>query len=162
MNLSFTNWIPTIIAILICIGSVLFAVAVYRQRKFGFMSGERVYEDTSTKPGFNLYAKSINLVGRPDYLVMKKGKIIPIEVKTGKTPPYPYGSHIMQLMAYCMLVEEYYGISPPGGFIRYPDREFHIAYTPTAREEVIAKVRELTLFKQQNTEMHCTHPEHNQ
>ncbi len=157
LNDSFT----TLVTLLICLGSVLFAFAVYRQRKFGFMSGERIYQDSDSHPGFNLYAKSINLVGRPDFLVVKKGKIIPVEVKTGRTPAYPYPNHVMQLMAYCLLVEEYYGISPPGGYIKYPDREFHIAYTANAREEVIAKVRELTLFKTQNTEMHCTHPEHN-
>ncbi len=155
------NNIATLVTILICLGSALFAFAVYRQRKFGFMSGERIYQDSMEKPGFNLYAKSINLVGRPDVLIIKKGKIIPVEIKTGRTPSYPYSNHIMQLMAYCLLVEEYYRISPPGGYIRYPDREFHIAYTPNAREEVIAKVRELTLFKEQNTEMHCSHPEHN-
>ena len=66
----------------------------------------------------------------------------------------------MQLMAYCLLVEECYGIRPEGGYIRYPKKEFPIAYTDEARNAVIALVKELTLYKESGKEFTCHHPEH--
>ena len=51
-----------------------------------------------------LYDPVIGLTGRPDYLVKKGKDIIPVEVKTSRTPEAPYDSHIFQLAAYCLLV----------------------------------------------------------
>jgi CRISPR-associated exonuclease Cas4 len=69
------------------------------------------------------------LTGKPDYLVQQNGKIIPVEVKSGRAPEAPYDSHIYQLAAYCLLVEKTYHTRPPYGIIHYENRDFAVDYT---------------------------------
>lgn len=103
-----------------------------RQRKqTGLPGGRVIYTDTGQwgrveKP---LYDASMRLTGKPDYLVERNGKIIPIEVKSGKAPDAPYDSHIYQLASYCMLVHKTMGKRPPYGIIHYRNRDFAIDYT---------------------------------
>ena len=53
-----------------------------------------------------LYASGANLAGKPDYLVRRWRYVLPVEVKSGPAPAEPYRSHVLQLAAYCLLVEE--------------------------------------------------------
>jgi CRISPR-associated exonuclease Cas4 len=71
----------------------------------------------------------MDLTGKPDYLVEQNGKIIPVEVKSGRAPEAPYDSHIYQLAAYCLLVEKTYHTRPPYGIIHYENRDFSVDYT---------------------------------
>jgi len=103
-----------------------------RQRKAAGLPGGRViYTDTH---GWNkvekpLYNAALDLTGKPDYLIEKNGQIIPVEVKSGKTPDAPYDSHIYQLASYCLLVEKTYHKRPPYGIIHYEGRDFAVDYT---------------------------------
>lgn len=148
-------------AFFIIIGIALLIILGKQEKKFGILNAERVYSDTESSPGETLFAKTTNLVGKPDYLIKENGQIIPVEVKTGKTPAEPYQNHVMQLMAYCLLVEENYGAPPPGGYLKYPDKEFKIKYTDQAREAVKDFVEEILTKIESNEEPHCSHPEHN-
>jgi CRISPR-associated exonuclease Cas4 len=123
----------TLISLTVLISScfVLFFLW-YKSRSFGILKNETIYSDTEENPGEILVAKTVPLRGKPDYLIKDGKYIIPVEYKSGKTPSSPYLNHTMQLMAYCLLVEETYGIRPPGGYIRYPQNEFKIAYTSEA------------------------------
>jgi len=132
-----------------------------QKKRFGVLTNKRIYSDTAERPGKTLYAKSVNLIGKPDYLIEQKGMVIPVEVKTGKTPPEPYLNHTMQLMAYCLLVEENYRKRPPGGYVRYPNQEFHLQYTDEARASLLELIGELNELKRTNVEQRCGHPEHN-
>jgi CRISPR-associated exonuclease Cas4 len=147
--------------LLICFGVLLLMHFWKEKQGFGVLRGNRIYQDTQEKPGVVLYAKSIPLCGKPDYLVQEKNNIFPVEVKTGKTPQYPYLNHIMQLMAYCYLVEEHYGIKVLGGYVRYPSQEFKIAYTEEARQSVIEVVQEIMQYKLHGGNFMCNHVEHN-
>ena len=116
------------------------------QRAAGLPGGRIIYTDTRAwgKTDKPLYAPGLGLTGKPDYLVEQNGKIIPVEVKTGKTPPQPYDSHIFQLASYCLLVEKTYGKRPPYGIIHYPDHDFAIDYTrelENALLEILAEMR---------------------
>lgn len=103
-----------------------------RQRKDAGLPGGRViYTDTR---GWNklekpLYYAALDLTGKPDYLVEQNGKIIPVEVKSGRAPDAPYDSHIYQLASYCLLVEKTYAKRPPYGIIHYEGRDFAVDYT---------------------------------
>jgi CRISPR-associated exonuclease Cas4 len=88
--------------------------------------------------------------------------VYPVEVKTSKTPQNPYLSHTTQLMAYCLLVEENYGVRPTGGILKYPEREFKIAYTDEAKQSLIDLVGEMILLKHSGKELHFNHPQHYQ
>ncbi len=125
---------------------LLLWLAARQRRQAGLPRGRVIYTDTGTwnrleKP---LYDASLGLTGKPDYLVEKDGRIIPVEVKSGRTPSTPYDSHIFQLAAYCRLVEHTYRQRPPYGILHYPARDFAIDYTPqleSALLDVLAAMR---------------------
>jgi CRISPR-associated exonuclease Cas4 len=90
-----------------------------------------------------LLARRIGLVGKPDYLIELRGVTIPVELKPGRTAPRPYESDLMQLAAYCVLVEETRGAAPPYGLLRYADQTFRLDYTPRVRAELLALIDEM-------------------
>ena len=111
---------------------VLFFISGRQRRASGLPGGRVIYTDTRAwdkleKPLFDL---NLGLTGKPDYLVEKNGRIIPVEVKTGRTPEAPYDSHIFQVAVYCLLVQKTYGKRPPHGIIHYTGRDFAVDYTP--------------------------------
>ena len=73
--------------------------------------------------------------------------IIPAEVKSGYAPRNPYDSHVMQLAAYCLLVESTYGDRPPYAILRYRNRTFKLPFTPELEEEVCDLITEIRRCK---------------
>ena len=117
---------------LILLAFVLFWQSSRQRKEAGLPGGRVIYTDTRgwgklEKP---LYYASLELTGKPDYLVQQNGQIIPVEVKSSRAPDAPYDSHIYQLAAYCLLVEKTYKKRPPYGIIHYNDRDFAVDYTP--------------------------------
>jgi len=90
-----------------------------------------------------LYSKRYGISGRPDAIIREDGYFIPVEIKTGRTPRGPLFSHIMQLMAYCLLVEENYGTPPPFGILRYEKAVYRIEYTEEMKRLVLEKAAEI-------------------
>jgi CRISPR-associated exonuclease Cas4 len=135
-------------AILALLAFLLFWLSARQQRRAGLPGGRVIYADTgrwnrAEKP---LYAPSLNLTGKPDYLVEQNGRIIPVEVKSSRVGEAPYDAHIFQLAAYCYLVEHSFGKRPPYGILHYPNRTFAIDYTrqlQAALEEILAEMRTL-------------------
>lgn len=148
--------------LLLSLGGVLLWRTRQHQHAFGMLAGKRIYRDTKQHPGETLYAKTLPLCGRPDHLLKTGKMILPVEVKTGETPPSPWLNHTMQVMAYCLLVQEHYGVRPTGGVLRYPNKEFKLAYTKEAEASVRSVVKELLLARKLGTEFSCTHPAHKQ
>lgn len=114
------------------IGLVTYWLASLLRKSSGMPIGKVIYSDPKTwgnieKP---LFASQYNLTGKPDH-ILKQGKFfIPVEVKSRSTTGAPYESHIMQLAAYCLLVENHFGIRPPYGILHYPNRTLSIHYSP--------------------------------
>ena len=105
-----------------------------------YADGEDVFEPDP------LYAHDIGLVGKPDYLVrIADGTIVPVEVKSAEAPTNPYDSHVMQLAAYCLLVEEVHGRRPPYGYIRYRDTTVRVPYTDELRTALLDTLTEMQL-----------------
>lgn len=77
--------------------------------------------------------------GRPDALRRAAdGAVVPVEVKSRDAPRRgPARSHVVQVWAYCLLVEETTGRAPPFGVLRYADREFRVAWNGAARRELL-------------------------
>jgi CRISPR-associated exonuclease Cas4 len=116
-----------------------------QRRRAGLPGGRVVYTDTRAwgavdKP---LYDHALGLTGKPDYLVERDGEIIPVEVKTGRTPEAPYDSHIYQVAAYCLLVEKTYGRRPAYGIIHYPHRDFAVDYSPALESALLEQLAEM-------------------
>lgn len=155
------NILTVISLVIVLTGSLLLGFLWFKSRSFGILTNEKIYSDTDEHPGEVLTAKSIFLRGKPDYIVKEGEYLIPVEYKSGKTPASPYLNHTMQLMAYCLLVEETYGIRPPGGVIRYPQKEFKVAYTKEAENTLRTLIQEILGKKEKGEELFCKHPEHN-
>lgn len=119
-----------------------------RQRAAGLPRGRVIFTDTNEwrpmeKPLFDPVA---GLTGKSDYLVKKGRAVVPVEVKSGRTPEAPYDAHIYQLAAYCLLVEREYGVRPPYGIIHYPKHTFAVDYTAgleSALMDVLSEMRGL-------------------
>lgn len=149
------------LAVFICVFGFLLLLLLNRQsKKFGILNEQRIYSDTEKVPGKTFFSQTLRLAGKPDYLVKVDGKLIPVEYKKSLTPKEPYLNHIMQLMAYCYLVEEYYGERPQGGVIKYPEKEFRVLYTDEAKRAVIDLTSEVRAAKSTGKEFHCKHKEH--
>jgi CRISPR-associated exonuclease Cas4 len=101
--------------------------------------GTVIFADSGTWYGQEepLYSSQLRLVGKPDFLVEQyDGTIIPVEVKSGNAPADLYSNHIMQLGAYCILVDEVYGIRPTHGILQYRDRAFAVDFTIELEDEI--------------------------
>jgi CRISPR-associated exonuclease Cas4 len=62
--------------------------------------------------------------------------MMPVEVKPRRRARQPYASDLMQLAAYCRLVEAHYGKRPSHGVLRYASDTFEISYTPEIEREL--------------------------
>ena len=92
-----------------------------------------------------LRSERYRLAGRPDELRrLSDGRLVPVEFKSRATPPKgPSPSHVAQVRAYCLLVEESTGEAPPYGVLRYADGEFRVRWDVRARAELLAVRTEL-------------------
>jgi CRISPR-associated exonuclease Cas4 len=109
------------------------------RRATGLPQGRVTYVDTGAWDRCDrpLFSNRYRLTGRPDYLVRRRRDIIPVEVKSGSAPQQPYRAHLLQLAAYCLLVEEQEGRRPPYAIIKYADKAFEVDYTPALRSELL-------------------------
>lgn len=112
-------------------------------------SGRIVYEDMDQgrPPEGPLISKKWRLVGKPDYLLESEDGLIPVEVKSAALPRNgrPYHGHVLQLAAYCLLVEEVYGQRPPYGYIRYRDKTVQVHFTDDLRDVLLDTLVEIQM-----------------
>ena len=139
---------------LLVLGLVLLVIALWLalrarrgQQQSGLPQGRLVYADTGrwsavAKPYFS---QRYRLTGKPDYLVDSDDGLVPVEVKHTAAPAggQAYASHLMQLAAYCLLVEEAHGETPPYGLIRYNNATVQIDYTQALRSRLLELLTEL-------------------
>jgi CRISPR-associated exonuclease Cas4 len=140
--------LPFIALLLILIGALVFWLGRRSQAEAGLPIGRVIYSDTRgwqalEKP---LFSHTHRLTGKPDYLVQQGREIIPVEVKSAHAPgDGPRRGHVLQLAAYCLLIEETYRQKPKYGIVKYADRMFAVDYTESLRTElldVIAAMRD--------------------
>ena len=122
-------------------GAILVAGAVaLARRRQQQRSGRLLQADLPSRPGMPLRSPRFRLAGRPDELrMLPDGRWVPVELKSRRSPREgPPRSHRVQIAAYCLLVEETTGRSPPFGLLRYGDGgEFRIEWTPDLRQYVL-------------------------
>jgi CRISPR-associated exonuclease Cas4 len=87
--------------------------------KLGLEGGVVVAADDSRLGVPTLRSSRLGLAGRPDHLVRAGDALIPVEQKPSARRLQP--SHVMQVAAQCLLVEEVYGVRPPFGIVVLAD-----------------------------------------
>lgn len=136
---------------ILALGLFLLWRSWHQRQSAGLPAGQVIYSDTSLwqKPPAPLISRRHGLVGRPDYLlsIREKGQewIIPVEVKSSSRPAIPYDSHILQLAAYCLLVEDQHKKRPPYGLLHYADVTLRIPFSDDLRRqtlEIAAAIRQ--------------------
>lgn len=128
----------TIAALLLALAILLWVVAARLRAGSGLPDGEVIYDDAGAGRDGNrpLFSKRYGLVGKPDYLVRRGRTVTPVEVKSGPAPVRPRDGHVLQLAAYCLLVEDQLGAQVRHGIIRYDDREFTIDWDDDLRQSL--------------------------
>ena len=93
-----------------------------------------------------LKSERYGLTGRPDYILERGGEIIPVEVKSGRKPKGPLFSHVLQVAAYCLLLEEE-GNTVTHGILRYGDMEHEVEFDAEMRSMLLGKLKEMRRLK---------------
>ena len=122
-----------------------------RQRgSAGLPEGRVVYADTEAwrRNERSLFSARHRLTGKPDYLVQDRGRMVPVEVKPGRTALTPYEGDVLQLAAYCLLVEEQYGTRPAFGYLKYSQTVFRIEYSDTLRQALLKQLQSMRQQRQ--------------
>jgi CRISPR-associated exonuclease Cas4 len=128
----------------LALASLLGWRALAARIKAGLPAGRIVYADTRRWARCEpLYSTQYRLAGKPDYVLRQGRTLIPIEVKPGRDASQPYPADVMQLMAYCLLVEESTGQPPSHGLLRYRERTFRIPYDPRGRQALLDTLRDM-------------------
>jgi len=131
------EWLPLAV---VAIGLGVTAAALrglsarHRDRRYGSL----VAVDAGAP--VTLASSRYGLRGRPDLLRRgADGRLVPIELKSRTAPSGgPPFSHLVQVWAYCLLVEESEGRPPPYGVLRYSDgAEFRVRWDRPARERLL-------------------------
>jgi CRISPR-associated exonuclease Cas4 len=105
------------------------------------VNGKIEYIDMDKSKVFK--SEAYGLSGRPDYVIRLAENVVPVEEKKGRTPQGPLFSHILQVAAYCLLIEDTMGRAPPYGLLKYPDREDEIEYNEDLKKILVEKLEEM-------------------
>lgn len=126
------------------IGIVLLHSSQHWRQRLGLPNGEVFYQDHHGQPmaAVALRSRVYNVRGKPDCLIRTADGIIPVELKKSARPPSRggvYPNHLIQVLAYIVLVREHYGESVPYGLVVYGDE---------AARKVLPTPENLTWFAQ--------------
>jgi CRISPR-associated exonuclease Cas4 len=110
---------------------------------YGIPDGRVIYSDLD-RPAKALRSATLSISGKPDYIVKGRGRsLIPVEIKSGRARE-PYRGHVLQLAAYCLLVEECYKRPVPYGIIVYSDGLQHrIDFNRALRSDLLSSIKEM-------------------
>jgi CRISPR-associated exonuclease Cas4 len=112
------------------------------RRTLGLDRGDIAYADDSLVRRPTLRSQRLMLAGRPDLLERTDGVYVPVEHKPSSRRLQQ--SHILQVAALCMLVDELYGVRPPHGVVVLADgvRE-RVAFSPELERGVLRVMDEM-------------------
>jgi CRISPR-associated exonuclease Cas4 len=151
--LEFSGLTVSVVIIIIAVAGLLLLRARIMQEESGLPQGQVIYSDTGTwfRNEEPLHSTESRLVGKPDYLVhQENGEIIPVEIKSGKAPPSPWPGHILQLISYCRMVDDVYGVRPSYGILQYSDDAFTVEYTAELEADLLNLMQEMRCDHQED------------
>lgn len=160
-NPSLSRFFEILALLWIIIANLLFyrSINVYeniiiKKSKYVPVDSEIVYIGRNRK-GEEISSEKYGIRGTPDYIIKINEDYIPIEEKTSnlKSPPF---HHVIQLTAYCMLVEDKYKKTPPYGILRYKEKEFKVPYEERWKKKTL-ELKENILRDIEKEEAHRNH-----
>src|SRR5688572_486452 len=129
-----------IVLALVALAIVLGISSMMLLRRFG-VRGRVVASDSGvSRPSRALRSARHGIVGRPDYLVEEQGRIAPVELKPSRESDSPWLRDVVQLAAYCLLLEETEPRFAGYGYLRYANRTFRIDFTDRVRRELLRTI----------------------
>lgn len=114
------------------------------RKEYGIPQGKVIYTDLD-RPAKPFFSKRLMIAGKPDYIVKDKRlkTLIPVEVKS-RAAKKPHWGHVLQLAAYCLLIEEAYSVKVPYGLLVYADGKQHrVKFDDGLRSEVLSVAEEM-------------------
>jgi CRISPR-associated exonuclease Cas4 len=156
MDFGLWTLLAALLLLLLAIGTL--ALSARARRLHGLPGGAVVYSDTgvSEVEARPLYSPRYGIAGKPDYLVATRQGLVPVELKPTRTDPEPQESHLLQVLAYCLLVEDAEGKPPPYGLLRYQSETFKVDYNDETRTCIIGVIDEMREAGKQ-AEVHRNH-----
>lgn len=117
----------------LAIGAILLRQSQLRRREMGLPHGEVFSQDHVGQPmrARPLMSRRYGIGGTPDCLIRTSDGIVPVELKRTARPPSGegiYPNHMIQVLAYCVLVEENYREPVPYGMVLYGGNEARKVY----------------------------------
>lgn len=115
------------------VGVLLLRLSQRRKRELRIPDGAVVYQDHESQRVSppTLVSERLGLRGKPDCLIRNADGIIPVELKNSARPPARggvYPNHLIQVLAYVVLVREHYGEQVPYGLVLYGNEEARKVY----------------------------------
>jgi CRISPR-associated exonuclease Cas4 len=131
--------------LLLTAGLLVLWLAKRRRERTGVPRGRVVYDDTGAwqESPSPLFSQRHLLAGKPDYIVVRGERVIPVEVKPSRSVGRPYLSDVLQLAAYCLLIEENFEQTPPYGILKYATATFPVEYTPQLRRQLLTTMESM-------------------
>jgi CRISPR-associated exonuclease Cas4 len=143
-------WLVLTGAALVVLAVLLLAWSARMRQSSGLPSGRVLLSDTGIEErGKPLYSERYGLAGTPDYIVDTPRGAVPVEVKPSRTESEPHESHLLQVLAYCLLIEETWGKRPPHGLLRYKHDTFKVDYNKQTRAYLIQMLQEMRAAERQ-------------
>ena len=103
------------------------------------LKGNVLYVGNDEAPIYR--SERYGLSGKPDYVLQEGGELVPVEMKSGRTPKGPLFSHIVQVAAYCLLLEDHTGRKVNRGMLKYSEAEFDVEFDENLRQIVLDEGR---------------------
>ncbi len=118
--------------------------ALATRKMSGFQKGDIVEVGLAGDSDGILVSERYGLRGLPDVILRIDDELVPVELKTGRVPRGPFFSHILQLAAYCLLIEDLKAKAPSYGLLQYGRRIRHeIDYDDELKGILLMKLAEM-------------------
>lgn len=127
----------TLATVLGTLAVVLALASAVLFRWFGVRGRVIASDSVVARPTTVMRSAEFGISGKPDYLVEERGRIVPVEIKPLRRSARPWLRDIVQLSAYCLLLEECEPRFAGYGYLRYANRTFRIDFTDSLRAELL-------------------------
>jgi CRISPR-associated exonuclease Cas4 len=144
------------------VGLLVWLWSVNEAKATGLPAHYRViYADTGgwERVERSLHSEHYRLAGKPDYVLRTRFGPVPVEVKPTRQADQPYESDILQLAAYCLLLEEDWQQKPAYALLRYANQTFRIEWSTALKNELLATLEEMRELNQYPATLGCDLPE---